>query len=375
MTGLRLPKNIRSRFVPRVNGLRMHLLEAGRPEASRCLLLLHGFPELAFSWRYLMPALADAGYYVVAPDLRGFGRTTGYGASTFEDDPIDCSMPFLVNDLTALVAELGRDSVKAVVGHDSGALLAGWAALLRPDVFRSVNMMSAPFGGPPTWPIGSTDGFLRLSQAAARLPDLGRKHYQWYYSTSRAARDMNSPPQGMHNFLRAYFHIKSADGRANRPYDIGSLDPVSLTKLPEYYVMPLDKSMPETVAPEVPTCSERGSYAWLPDDDLCVYADEYNRTGFQGALQWYRCMTGERVNNTLRLFGGLSVDVPSGFIAGESDWGVHQVPGAYAMMQQHACTKMMSCNIVPGAGHWVQQEQPNEVLELLMQFLQRIRGE
>jgi pimeloyl-ACP methyl ester carboxylesterase len=148
LPALPLPAGVRSRWVEPVNGLRMHVLEAGSPGSDRLVLLLHGFPELAFSWRHQLPALADAGYYVVAPDLRGYGRTTGFRADAYAD-PIDCSLPWLVNDVSALVAALGRRDVHAVVGHDFGSSLAAWCGLLRPDVFRAVMMMSAPFAGPP----------------------------------------------------------------------------------------------------------------------------------------------------------------------------------------------------------------------------------
>lgn len=368
---LPLPAGVRSRLVASVNGLNMHVLEAGSPNSDRCVLLLHGFPDLAFSWRHQMPALADAGYHVVAPDLRGYGRTTGFLADAYAD-PINCSLPWLVNDLIALVAALGRRNVHAVVGHDLGSLLAAWCGLLRPDVFRTVMMMSAPFAGAPSWPALPDDGPSRLSAAVAGLPALGREHYQWYYSTPRAARDMDSPAQGMHDFLRAYFHVKSADWDSNQPHDMGTTDTATLARLPHYYVLPLGVGMPAAVEPELPTKNEIASCTWLPDEELAVYTDEFSRTGFQGGLQWYRCLTGEREINTLRLFGGRTIDVASGFIAGESDWAVHQVPGAFTAMRQTACTQMLACDVVPGAGHWVQQEQPRVVIDLLLEFLERV---
>src|SRR6202050_4730630 len=144
-----LPAGVRSRFVPDINGLRIHLLEAGFEPADRpCVLLLHGFPELAYSWRNLMPLLAAAGFHVVAPDLRGYGRTTGW--DTGDDNGLQ-SFRLLnaVRDALGLVSALGYRSVAAVVGHDFGSPVAAYCALIRPDVFRSVALMSAPFGGPP----------------------------------------------------------------------------------------------------------------------------------------------------------------------------------------------------------------------------------
>src|SRR5215813_4688111 len=147
--GAILPAGIRSRLVPNGNGLLMHVLEAGYAQAGApCLLLLHGFPELAYSWRKLMLPLAQAGFYVVAPDQRGYGRTTGWDGAY--DGELGAFRVFnLVRDTLGLVAALGHRSVAAVIGHDFGAPVAAWCALLRGDVFRSVVLMSAPFVGPP----------------------------------------------------------------------------------------------------------------------------------------------------------------------------------------------------------------------------------
>ena len=141
--------NIRSRFVEGINGLRMHVLEAGFETRGRpCLLLLHGFPELAYSWRKVMPALAEAGYHVIAPDQRGYGRTTGWDPS-YDGDLASFRLLNLVRDAFGLVSAFGYRSVDAVIGHDFGSSVAAWCALVRPDIFRSAVLMSAPFAGPP----------------------------------------------------------------------------------------------------------------------------------------------------------------------------------------------------------------------------------
>src|SRR6195256_3158186 len=140
-----LPSGIRSRFVDNINGLRMHVLEAGFETKGRaCVLLLHGFPELAYSWRKVMPALAAAGYHVIAPDQRGYGRTTGWDGN-YDGDLNSFRLLNLVRDALGLVSAFGYRSVEAVVGHDFGSSVAAWCALVRPDVFRSVALMSAPF--------------------------------------------------------------------------------------------------------------------------------------------------------------------------------------------------------------------------------------
>jgi len=128
--------------------------------------------------------------------------------------------------------------------------------------------------------------------------------------------------------------------------------------------------MAEAVAPFMPSMQAIAACEWLPDTDLAVYAAEYQRTGFQGGLQWYRCGTDTALFAQLgKQWGGKTIDVPSAFIAGASDWGVYQMPGAYEAMQTKACSKMRLCQLIPHAGHWVQQEQPLEVNRLLLSFL------
>jgi pimeloyl-ACP methyl ester carboxylesterase len=121
----------------------------------------------------------------------------------------------------------------------------------------------------------------------------------------------------------------------------------------------------------MPTAAAIAACRWLPDDELSIYSGEFGRTGFQGGLQWYRCGTSGKYLGELQLFAGRTIDVPSCFIAGASDWGVYQKPGDFERMQAGACTRMLSCHLIAGAGHWVQQEQPAEVSRLLLNFLRR----
>jgi pimeloyl-ACP methyl ester carboxylesterase len=125
------------------------------------------------------------------------------------------------------------------------------------------------------------------------------------------------------------------------------------------------------VAPEMPSASEIASCQWLPDGELRVYSSEYERTGFQGGLQWYRARTQGLYDAELQLFAGRTIEVPSIFIAGKSDWGTYQRPGNFERMQQSACTRMLGCHLIDGAGHWVQQEQSERVSELLLEFAQQ----
>src|SRR3974390_18994 len=165
-----LPAGVRSRMVENGNGLLMHVLEAGFETPDRpCILLLHGFPELAYSWRKIMLPLAAAGAYVVAPDQRGYGRTTGWDGR-YDGDLAQFHLLNLAQDVLGLLAALGRSSVAAIVGHDFGSPVAAWCALLHPDVFRSAVLMSAPFAGPPQPPArGAQSAAASLADSLAAL--------------------------------------------------------------------------------------------------------------------------------------------------------------------------------------------------------------
>jgi pimeloyl-ACP methyl ester carboxylesterase len=360
-----LPAATRARAIENGNGLSMHILEAGFEDGQRpCVLLLHGFPELAYSWRKIMPTLAAAGYHVVAPDQRGYGRTTGWD-DDYDGDLGSFRLLNLAKDAMGLVAALGHASVAAVIGHDFGSPVAAWCALTRPDVFRSVALLSAPFSGAPR--LGSSSAMAGIQESlGALIPP--RKHYQWYYSTRAANKDMVDCPQGIHAFLRAYYHCKSADWKQNKPFLLKSWAPDELAKMPKYYIMDLARGMAETVAEQAPSAAEVLACAWLPDNELRVYSDEFARSGFQGGLQWYR-NTDPVSAAQLQEFSGRTIDVPSCFIAGQSDWGTYQSPGALQAMISSACTQFRGVHLVEGAGHWVQQEQPGAVGELLIEFL------
>ena len=138
-------------------------------------------------------------------------------------------------------------------------------------------------------------------------------------------------------------------------------------KLPRYYVMDLDKGMAEQVAAEMPSAAEIAANRWLTESELDVYTEEYGRTGFQGGLNGYR---GSPSDVDLQIFAGRTIDVPSTFMAGKSDWGVYQNPGALERLEKTVTTKYKGTRLVDGAGHWVQQEQPAVLSRLLIEFLQ-----
>ena len=368
-----LPTGIRSRFVDGINGLRVHILEAGY---ERCggpgVFLLHGFPELAYSWRHIMVPLSEAGYHVVAPDMRGYGRTTGWN-NDYDTELSPWRRLNLVRDVLGLVNAFGYRSVQ-VVGHDFGSPMAAWCAVTRPDVFTAVALMSAPFGGTATLPFDTANNPAPADEPGpdlyaelARLPR-PRKHYQRYYTTRSANENMWHAEQGLHAFLRAYYHHKSADWKENQPYRLAGRTASEMAKMPTYYIMDLGDGMAETVAKHMPTEAEINTNTWLPDDELAVYTQEYGRTGFQGGLNHYR--SGALGAAEMQLFAGRPIDQPSLFISGASDWGSYQSPGALERMQEQACTNMRAVHMIDGAGHWVQQEQPQETASLLIEFLQ-----
>jgi pimeloyl-ACP methyl ester carboxylesterase len=379
-----IPAGIRSRQIANVNGMTVHSLEAGYETPGRpAVLLLHGFPELAYSWRKVMPPLAAAGYHVIAPDQRGYGRTTGWDDS-YDADPDPFRILNMIRDAIGLVYALGHRSVAMVAGHDAGAPVASWSALIRPDIFRSITIMSSPFEGAPSLPFDTArfDGTKGAPQPRPAITDdeldaelaklnPPRKYYQNYQRTRGANDDMLHAPQGLHAFFRAYYFYKSADNKGNNPHPLKARTAEEMAQIPTYYVMEKDKGMAATVAPFMPPADYIANCKWLTEAEVDVYAAEYGRTGFTGALQGYRVRRGSdpRSIAEMHTFSGRTIDVPSQFIAGKSDWGVYQTPGAADKMRTSACTQMVGFHLLDGAGHWVQQEQPEQVTALLVQFL------
>jgi pimeloyl-ACP methyl ester carboxylesterase len=374
-----IPPGIRSRQIANVNGMTVHILEDGYKTPGRpAILLLHGFPELAYSWRRVMPSLAAAGYHVIAPDQRGYGRTIGWNDS-YDADPDPFRILNMTRDAVGLVYALGHRSVAMVVGHDAGAPIASWSALIRPDIFRSITIMSSPFEGAPSLPFdtangaplprpASTDDELDAELAKLNPP---RKYYQNYLRTRAATDDMLHASQGLHAFFRAYCYYKSADYKGNSPHPLKARTAEEMAQMPTYYVMEKDKGMAQTVAPFMPPADYIANCKWLTEVEVDVYATEFGRTGFTGALQGYRVRRGSdpRSLAEMHTFSGRTIDVPSQYIAGKSDWGVYQTPGAVDKMRNSACTHMIGLHLLDGAGHWVQQEQPELVSALLVQFL------
>ena len=401
-----LPSGITSRFIA-VNDLDMHILES-KPTSPASqttnnklplLILLHGFPEFCYSWRKVMVPLAQQGYFVVAPDQRGFGQTTlrrcsGSTTSTsttplssvygrdgnmikFDDDLTPFGSLNVAADIVSLVHVLGYTSVAGIIGHDFGSRVASYCALIRPDLFKSVVIMSAPFTGTPS--LSETDPMtakpiLHILNDQLAVLDPPRKHYTMYYSTPEANADMNDP-DGLHTFLRTYFHVKSGDWEQNSGVRELAPSALSMSTMPYYYIMPLSETMPSCLAPFTPTKDEIEKNEWLPEAELAVYVSQFAQTGFQGGLNWYRCLTDpKRWAQDTRIFHGKQITIPAMFLSGALDWGIHQLPGAVNVMRTKTFLNMKDEDfvLVEGAGHWVQQEKPEVVVQNLLRFLNKV---
>ncbi|KAK0203458.1 alpha/beta-hydrolase [Desarmillaria ectypa] len=360
--------NVKCRKV-RLRDSGYHILETveALPDAP-LVVLLHGFPELAYSWRKVIQPLSQAGYHVVAPDQWGYGRTVASPVQ-YDDDLAPFQMSHLVQDIVELVHTLGY-STASVVGHDFGSLVAGFCALTHPDIFQSVVFMSAPFMGlsAPNAPIFPTTAVERTLS----LMNPPRKHYTAYFS-SRDANKHIMQTQPLEKFFREYFHAKAADGTRpgdGDPHPLASVD--EMEELPRYYVM----LQHETMLDAVHQPQDTPNIPWLTPSELSTYAHEYSRTGFQGGLNWYRCSIDAQWTRDLSEFVGKGVEVPAMFIAGKLDWGAYQAPEALVRMKSEICGRMDEEDVVliEDAGHWVQQEKSEAVVTELARFLGKCPG-
>ena len=343
----------------------MHVLEAGASDLPT-VILLHGFPELAYCWRKVMPILADAGYHVIAPDQRGYGRTTG-GATDYDCDLAEFHPVNLARDIVALANVLGLKQV-TVVGHDFGSPVAGYCATLHPELFIKTVFMSAPFEG-ITSAEATTAGQASRQQLSGELAQLNppRKHYQDYYCSDAANANMTLAPYGLKNFQRAYYHVKSSDWSGNSPHRLPDDSAAALATMPPYYIMFDESGMAESVAPDAPSDGEITQNKWLPEPELEVFHTEFARTGYQGGLNWYRAIRTAPPRD-LENYSPV-IHQPTLFISGAQDWGTYQKPGALEHMQSNICRDLQGTHLIDGAGHWVQQEQPEETARLLFDFL------
>lgn len=388
---LPLPEGITQRYVDLTDvatcGLKIFLLEAGDP-THPLILLFHGYPELAFTWRKIILPLASKGYHVVAADSRGYGRTTGWDTSSYAHTNLSqFTQTQLVLDNVALMRGLGHETAVCVIGHDFGASAASACALTRPDLFKAAVFMShVPTGPQALPPLNQASKVENQKQdppeaAFPMDPDvhtsLARgnppvKHYKWHNSTPSAAREWENPPQGLRAFLRGYVHLKSHVWKGHG--DLGRLTgwtAEQLTRMPPYYIMAHSSTMPDIVEENMRPEDKDLTKAFVSDEELGVYVSEFERTGFQGMLNWYRSSTSsQRLDPAMALFAGRKFEVPTTYIGGASDWGNYQRPGALEGLETgKTASDYRGTRIFDGAGHWPQTEIPDIVCEQVVKFL------
>lgn len=310
------------------HGTRIHLVEAGE---GPLVLLVHGFPESWWSWRHQLPALADAGYRAVAIDVRGYGRSSAPAAVD------EYRMLRLVDDNLGVLDALGAARA-VVVGHDWGSPIAAHSALLRPDRFHAVALLSVPYT--PPGPRRPTDAF-------AAMGGDEEFYIAYFQQPGRAEAEIEPDVRG---WLLGFYLGASGEGAALAAG--GTLGTMAT-------VPPGGRMRDRFATPErLP--------AWLPEEDLEVYVGEFERTGLTGGLNRYRNV--DRDWEDLAPWRGAPITVPSLFIGGELDGPV--IWGRRAL-ERHAETLpgLRGSHILPGCGHWVQQERPGEVTRLLLDWL------
>jgi pimeloyl-ACP methyl ester carboxylesterase len=271
-------------------------------------------------------------------------------------------------DIVTLLYRLGKTKVRSVIGRDFGLPIAANLALLRPDIFESLVMTSAQYLGAP--PIDTPS----RTPVIDALKQLGKKHYQWYYSSVKQAdSDMINAGQGLKEFFRGYFYFKSAQHPKNQNvFELKEWTADELCKLPEYYVMPLDSTMPQTVLSNVPdsVVLQQEMSSWLTEDELQMYADEYQHSSFRGGLQHYKCMTSGYDQNQMKLFSGMKIKCPATFISGLNDWANQLEPGSLKKLgTKDICEDWRGLELIDGAGHWISEEQPEKLVKAIMKFL------
>jgi pimeloyl-ACP methyl ester carboxylesterase len=310
------------------NGIRLHVAEQGEGPLA---ILCHGFPECWYSWRHQLPTLAKAGFRAVAPDLRGYGRSDRpeeVGKYTILDD---------IGDIVGLVDALGaRQAV--IAGHDIGAVIAWQAALLRPDIFRAIIALSPPFrsrafgdAGPPTTLMPRTENAV---------------FYQLFFQTPEVEARLGHD-------LRLTFRYQFYAFSGDRPpsADIGGLPPGMMPR----------KGGVLTDTPSLP--------AWITEQDIDVYVKEYARSGFHGPLAWWRNI--DRSWELMAPFAGAAVTVPALYMAGERDF-VAAVFAQDIARQPTLVPKLRPPIMLPGCGHWTQQERAPEVSTEIINFVRSL---
>ncbi|BBC91876.1 alpha/beta fold hydrolase [Streptomyces griseofuscus] len=309
---------------------RLHLVEQG---SGPLVLLVHGFPESWYSWRHQLPALAAAGYRAVAIDVRGYGRSSTPAATDAY------RMLDLVADNVAVVRALGEESA-VVVGHDWGSNIAAASALLHPEVFRAVGLLSVPYA-PPGGP-RPTDVFGLIGGPEQEF------YVSYFQEPGRAEAEIEPDVRG---WLAGFYAALSADTMPAQ----GEPDPHFVARGGR-----LRDRFPAGVLP-----------AWLSEDDLDVYAGEFERAGVTGALNRYRNM--DRDWEDLAPHRGAPITQPSLFIGGALDASTTWMSDAIDAYPT-TLPALSASHLLDGCGHWIQQECPDEVNRLLTDWLATLQG-
>jgi pimeloyl-ACP methyl ester carboxylesterase len=309
------------------NGINMHLAVAGE---GPLVVLCHGFPESWYSWRHQLKALAEAGYCAVAPDMRGYGQTE-------KPDAIDQYTLFhLTGDMVGLVDGLGYSSA-VIVGHDWGAPVAWHSALFRPDKFKAVAGLSVPFrprgDAPPTSVMPQSENAV-FYQLYFQQPGVAEAEYE-----KDVRRSVSTTLLGI----------------GGNSY----IEPTSVGMVPRggSWLDPLNP--PDALPP------------WITETDIDFYASEFRRSGFRGGLNWYRNI--DRNWELLAPWAGAKINVPALYIAGDRDlvvrfpWYDKLIPNL-----RHFVPKLRETIMLPGCGHWTQQERPDQVNAALIKFLKEL---
>ena len=321
--------DVRHRTVE-TNGIRMHVAEQGE---GPLVLLCHGFPESWYSWRHQLTALAAAGFHAVAPDMRGYGQTDQPG----EIDQY--TLLHLVGDMVGLADALGGGPA-VIAGHDWGAPVAWHAALLRPDRFRAVIGLSVPYR-----PRGSVRPTTAMPQTDDAI------FYQLYFQAPGVAEAELS--RDVRSSIRRILFSGSGEGRRAHA---GLGNPAAVGMVPRG-----GGFLRHTAEPATPP-------SWLTEADVDFYAGEFTRAGFRGGLNWYRNI--DRNWELMAPYAGARVTVPALYVAGDQDLVVHfrgmdqLLPNLKKFVPELRQTIML-----PGCGHWTQQERPKEVNDAILAFL------
>lgn len=304
------------------NGIRMHYVEAGE---GPLVVLCHGWPESWYSWRHQLRTLAAAGYRVVAPDQRGYGQTDAPHAIEAYH------ILNLVGDIVGLVNALGEKDV-VVAGHDWGSPVAQQCALLRPDLFRALALLSVPF---------NPRGRLRPAVRFAEITQQMHFYQDYFQEPDKVERELEEDVQ---RTIRGLLHLGSGDAPPSQGFGIFPKTARFIDGL----------RLPEKLPP------------WLTEDDVQFYVAEFTRTGFRGGINWYRNI--DRLWELTPFQDGAKLLQPTVFVAGERDGVLKMMADAVKAMPENV-PKLTGSHIIPGAGHWVQQERPETVNEILIEFL------